>query len=230
MKHSLLLLSLSSFCAASASAALLTGSGGAAPGTQLTLPSSTGTSVGAPGVSPVNSGLNYTWGAPANSAWHGTYTASAVSTAGFISFNFSGVGAGFLPANTYLRMSDLDSNEDWTLAAWDTSGNPVTTHWLTDAVYLGGANPADFIQAYMPSWTMTSGVYQFTGESITGNPTLLYVLQTGQALSRIELTRNNVSNSISFASGEVPEPATWTLLGAGLVTAGLARRRRNAAI
>lgn len=224
MKHSLLLFSLSLACIPAATASLLD-----QPSGTVTLPSSTGPSAAAPGVSPTNNVLNYTWSAPANPAWHGTYTASGVSTSSFLSFDFTGVGSGYIPSNTYLRMSDIDSNEGWTLAAWDDQGNPVTTAWLMDAIYLGGADPAAFVQGFMPSYTFDAltGIYQFTGESASGNPTLLYVLQTSENLSRIDLTRNNVSNSISFAAPDVPEPGTWAMLGAGLVAAGLARRRRR---
>ncbi|MCC6537933.1 MAG: PEP-CTERM sorting domain-containing protein [Bryobacterales bacterium] len=209
---------------------LLTGASGT-----LTVPAVTGPGSPGPGVPATMSGtgpFTGVWSAPANPAWWGTFGSSgpfpgAGGATGTSAVDFTTLNIGYLPSSTYIRLSDLDSNEQLQLSAYDLSNNLITTQdWLLDLVYLGGTNPADFVPAYMPTWTWSAGLYSFSGEASPGNPNLLYVLQTARDLSRIDVFRGNTNFSVTFASGDVPEPGTMALLGIGLAAVGLRHRRR----
>jgi hypothetical protein len=40
--------------------------------------------------------------------------------------NFTTLPLGYLPGSAFIRLSDLDNGEGWTLNAFDPSGNPDT--------------------------------------------------------------------------------------------------------
>ncbi|MFN7925061.1 MAG: PEP-CTERM sorting domain-containing protein [Bryobacteraceae bacterium] len=198
----------------------------------FTFPAATGPVGASPGISPtlVNGSGNFTGTWPASTGgWAGTFTAtgplSSTGSGTVNSYTFTTLAAGYLPSDTYLRLSDLDSGEQWTLSAYDAGGSLITSHWMTDAVFVSG-NSAEFVQQYMPNWAFSGGVYTLTGETGPGNPTLLYVVQSAQNIGRIDINRIGDSNSFSL-SAPVPEPASVALTGVGLAAVGLARRRRR---
>jgi hypothetical protein len=133
---------------------------------------------------------------------------------------------GYLPAGTNLLLGDLDSIENWTpITACAVGGGTVASHWLTDTVYAQG-RVADLLPQFMPSWTFNgAGLYTFTGESATGNPAFTIYIQTAVNITSLQVARDNVSNSLDFRSGQVPEPSTWAMLGSAVLILGIRRQR-----
>lgn len=218
-------------------AAPLTGASGT-----LAVPTSTGTEAQIPGVTatitntgfPPRSTHTGTWAAPANGAWHGTYTGNArvpiSPSTSPVTLDFTSLNMGYLPMGTFVILGDLDTLENLTLIGYGAGGALLTSHWLSEPVFLGGSNPSQFVSAFMPTWTFNTltGQYAFVGEGATGNPNFSTVLQTTTNLSKIDITKNN-NLSFSLNAQATPEPASYVITGLGLVAVGLARWRRSIA-
>jgi hypothetical protein len=144
---------------------------------------------------------------------------------GTTTFNFSGLTLGFLPAGSYLRLSDVDSSEGVTITAFDQNGDPID-NWLNDDAFVSGVNSAQFFAHFLPAYSSLAGTYTFTGETASGNPTLLVSLSTNQPIYRLALTKDE-SYGIGLAASSVPEPGTYALVGLGLTAIGALKRRRS---
>ncbi|TQK03285.1 putative secreted protein [Herbaspirillum sp. SJZ107] len=110
----------------------------------------------------------------------------------------------------------------------------------------GGAMTDEFYSFETPnSISFVTGI-AFGGASVSGSGTLAYFTfdtvaagYSGLTLSDVLLLNTNggdiattIGNSavtVQVPTGDVPEPASWMLIGAGLVAAGALRRRRVSA-
>jgi hypothetical protein len=171
------------------------------------------------------------WDGSAPLAWQGTVNGTGPYTAGprpagTTLFNFSALNAGFLPTGTFVGISDLDagsgSAEHFTIRAFDTNNNLITTPWLNDTAYVyspsttdgGGAPVATDMPGYNWNGT-TANAYTFDGSTVSGNPNINALLTSAMDIRSIEITRDNNSNSFGFAAPleAVPEPSMALFAG-----------------
>ena len=212
----------------------------------LILPAASGPT--APGIAPVlaiNStpaSFNGTWSSPALTPWQGTFhstgpypsgaTGSSTST-----WDFTTLNAGILPSSTYFRFGDLDAGsgpgEIFRLRAFDASNALILTPWLdtTNVNFISGANPGDFVQGSMPSWSFNAvnGVYTFDGSAVAGNPSVTISLLSTQAIQSLEVKKATTSYGFGLAAPTAtPEPGSLAMLATGLGLVALRRVRRQA--
>ncbi|MCP3907187.1 MAG: PEP-CTERM sorting domain-containing protein, partial [Oceanicoccus sp.] len=182
-----------------------------------------------------------TWGSPAASAWHGTFTGTpnrtvtTSSNTGINTLDFSGLTLGILPTNTFVALGDLDagsaSGELISFRAWDALGL-ITTAWLEEPSYQVGVGTqvAEMLPDYQ--WDPGTSTYTFdgNGETWLGNPSTGVYMLTNQQILTMEI--NDQTSYAGFGiyaprsqSPQVPEPATFLLFCTGLI--GLARYKKN---
>lgn len=225
----LVLLSMIAGCTATASAAALTGSG-----THLALPSGTGPV--SPGIAPAvvagGSSFTGTWSAPAGGGWLGTFSGTgpypnSPAGASTTTWDFTTIGAGFLPGGTYFRFGDVDGgSENFVLRAYDSLGIQITSAWLDGAIFVSGSNPAEFVSNAMPGWSFSGGTYTIDGSTVSGlNPTITVTLPTNVDIYSLQVDKSATNFGFGLAA-PVPEPGTLALFGAGLVGLGFVRRRK----
>lgn len=186
-----------------------------------------------------NTSFAGTWTTNVAPAWQGTFNAtgplpSGVTATGLSHYNFSGVGAGTLPASTYFFLSDLDDGsgpENIILKAYDATNTVILTEWLNSpAIGQGGTGSGSggsTILTDMPGWNWNSmaGTYTFSGSSVVGNPNIFLGLESNLAIRGLDVTRDSTFANFGLgAPTAVPEPSSLILLAGGLATF-FARRR-----
>jgi hypothetical protein len=207
----------------------------------------------APGIGPtisanVSTGFTGTWSPNVAAPWVGTITATAtgigsgpsypssVVDASTTVWDFSLVGAGFLPVGTFVLLGDVDSgssgSEQFDLSAFGAANALITTPWLDLPVRGTSANPGDFTAGSMPDFSWNAGVYSFTGANVLGNPTLSVWLQTNTNVFSLSVQKYTTNNGFGLAApAAVPEPASLLTFGFGLLGVVLYRKmvsRKNA--
>ncbi len=231
----------------SVSAEPLTGSG-----THLLLPSPSGVMPNflAPTLTLSNSppGFTGTWTTPAAPGWIGSFTgigpyplsATGNSTS---TFDFTGVGAGFLPAGTFFLFGDVDNGggsnpEVFYLRAYDPTGALITNAWLSTPVATWGATRPNDPDA-MPGWDwdgILPDTYTIDGSTVTGpNPRFTFALLSEVPIGRLEVVKN--FSDYGFGLGAptveavVPEPSSLLLvtITIGLLGSYQLRRRQSGA-
>ena len=183
--------------------------------------------------SPTYTTFTQTWGATALTAWQGTFTGTGpipggARPAGTSLYDFSGLNATYLPVGTTFILSDLDNSEHFTIRAWDTSNNLITTGWLSEAFEVTGAGSgAGGAPALndMPGWDLTGGLYTFRGTTIPGNPSIAFGMENLANVSSIEVNRDIASFSFGLLA-PVPEP-TMALFAGSFGALFFFRRNRS---
>ncbi len=183
-----------------------------------------------------------TWSSPAQPNWLGTFTLSGPLPGGGVptgssTFDFSTLPLGFLPANSYFYLGDLDNGsgeESFTLKAYDATG-VITTPWLNSPA-IGqqgtgsgpGGTPA---LEDMPGWDWNSTVadgYYFYGSTVLGNPAIALALGNNQNIRSLDVSRDSNFTALYLGAPEsVPEPSTWALLAGGFGALSFFMRRRS---
>lgn len=180
-----------------------------------------------------------TWSSPARSPWIGTFGATGVypnssAGAGINSFNdFTGLSYGSLPSGTLYLFGDLDRGsgpgEKFILTAWDTSGNQVTSAWLSVVVAvwgLGSGPNFEILPDDMPAWDFTNGVYTFDGSTTPFFTQLTFALTSLTDLSRFDLQKFTTNNGFAIGA-PVPEPSSAGALCLGWLVVLKRRRKRR---
>lgn len=240
LKHlaSLLLLSVgATLVSLPATAGTLSGSGA------LTLPSNCATDgcgSGPIGVFPTvtNDGhgnFTGTWPHTVDFSYWGSFDGTGPYPAknGTNDFDFAGIfglSGKVLPQGTYIVFGDLDhgsGSEHFSLQAFDSSHNLISTPWLQDVLYVSGATPSEWVQGSMPeyNWSSHPGTYAFDGENVSGNPAVSVWLATNTNIAYLHVTSDTDFASFGMAA-PAPEPGSLLLMGSGIVgLAGVIRRR-----
>ncbi|RMH30566.1 MAG: hypothetical protein D6693_00160 [Planctomycetota bacterium] len=189
----------------------------------------------------ISGGWTGSWSAPAAAAWVGSFTVSGpipsgtTNPTGLSRYSFGSMPTAVLPTGTFFRLGDLDGGsstaEAFTLLAFDSGGNAITTPWLTEPVGVAGIGTgpgASIVPGNLPSWdfNVATGMYTFTGATVTGgNPSLSVYME-----SLFDITLLEVNRAQAFANFSLHAPLAIPAPGAGLLAvigaAGLARRRR----
>ena len=193
----------------------------------------------------VTSGFDGTFSAPAAAAWQGTFhaTASGVSSgpsypsgavgASTTLWNFSNLPNTYLPSGTFFGLGDVDNgsgqDERFKLIAYDNTLSVIKTPWLDEALLVQGAVPGELTQGSMPeySWDGVNGVYTFDGNNVSINPTVTVWMATNLNMTQLSVQKFNTSYGLAVAA-PTPEPASFAMIGLGLATLGLVRKRLRA--
>lgn len=127
-----------------------------------------------------------------------------------------------LPVGTYFNFSDVDngsrtSSEQFILEAFDTSGNLITTNWLSEPFSVRGTS--NFSE--LPSSDFNSGTYTIDGMDITGNPSVNFTLTNLEEIGRLVINKQQGNNSFVLLAPTptehpttVPEPTSLLALTA----------------
>lgn len=201
-----------------------------------------------PGVQPAytsipDTSFTGTWGASALPAWLGTFTGTGPrpisgKPSGTSLYDFSGLPGGQLSAGTYFSLSDLDHGsgvENITLKAFGSGGAPLSTEWLYSPPFVVrgiGSGPGNLpLTTDLPAWGWNSSTFEYTfaGSTVLGNPSISLTLESGLAMSRLEVIHDNsYSSFIIYAPSAVPEPSEYAAVaGLALVAFGAWRRTRR---
>ncbi len=199
-----------------------------------------------PGVGPAYTSIPHTsftgtWDASAMPAWQGTFTGTGPipggsNPSGTSLYDFSGLPGGVLSAGTYFGIADLDhgsGGEHVTLKAYGIGGAPLSTEWLYSppVVVRGSGSGAGGlpVSADLPGWdwNVSTFTYTFDGTTVPGNPTIAFYLESGLAISGLEVTRDNKFSGFGMsAPSAVPEPSEYAAV-AGLALAAFGAWRRT---
>jgi hypothetical protein len=188
---------------------------------------------------PSGPGWTGSWTAPAAANWVGSFTAigpipAGMTTTGTTRYDFTTLPTGELPSGTFFRFGDVDggstTTEIFTLRAFDTGGNVITTPWLSLPISVTGTGTGG-AGAILPgntpgwSWAAGTGTYTIDGSTVTGgNPSVSVFMTSLVGMSTMQLTRGSTFCSFSLAAPLVPAPSSAALLGLGGLAA--CRRRR----
>lgn len=209
-----------------------------APGCGSTLPGIV------PNVNPnTNAGFTATWSPTSGVAapWVGAFSdagglyPSGAAGAGTTLWSFANVGSfvtGSLPTGTFVGLSDMDNgsggNEQFKLIAYSDYAltQVITSAWLDAPSYVQGASAGDFIQASMPGFSFNNitGVYNFDGNSVGGNPSILVWMSTNQVIKGLSVQKYDTSYGLAVAA-PTPEPSSFLMIGLGLVSLRFATLR-----
>jgi hypothetical protein len=113
-------------------------------------------------------------------------------------------------------------NESFRIRAFTPAGVLITTPWLEQpfAASLGST------AAQMPSYTFTPGIYDFSGLTVPGNPTVTVFLKNNTPIGKMEVTRTSTFASFILAAPPiVPEPSAAVLMLVGIAGWWGSRRR-----
>jgi len=220
--------------ATTASAIPLTGSGSNLPIASPTAPAAQGRTAVLGG-----GGWTGSWTAPAAAPWVGSFSVSGpipsgTGPVGFSRYDFTSLPLGHLSSGTYFRFGDVDggssTSENFTLLAFDTSGNLITTPWLEEPVATTGIGTSGgvIIPTDTPGWSWNAGTGEYfidgAGVTSSGNPTISNWLESNTNIAFLEVTRGSAFANFSLAAPIIPAPGSAALFGlAGLAAA---RRRR----
>jgi hypothetical protein len=228
---------LAASLAAAAGAVPLTGSGSNLPiASPTTPPAQARTAVASGG------GWTGSWTAPAAAPWVGSFTATGPIPSGLSNptgttrYDFTSLPLGHLSAGTYFRFGDVDGgstqNETFTLQAWDTSGNLITTPWLDEPISTSGFGTGGggaIAPGNTPgwSWTAGTGTYFIDGTSVTGgNPSISNWLESNTDIAELLVIRTSGFANFSLAAPLIPAPGAGAM--ALLASGALGVRRRRA--
>jgi hypothetical protein len=178
-----------------------------------------------------------TWTAPAQANWIGSFNAigpvpSGMTSTGTTRYDFTSLPTGQLPVGTFFRFGDVDGgstqNEVFTLRAFDTGGNLITTPWLSLPISVTGTGTGGggaILPGNTPGWSWAAGVYTIDGSTVTGgNPSVAVHMTSLTSMATMNLTRASTFANFSLAAPLVPAPSSAALLGLGGLAA--CRRRR----
>lgn len=189
---------------------------------------------------PAPIGFSGTWGGAVALAWVGTFTGTGPypfgpTTASMSSWNFSGLNLGSLPTGTFVGLGDLDAfggaPEQYDLTAFDVNGNMITSAWLDDVFFVSSLNcAAECVQAAMPEYQWTTGVYSFDGVNVSAlNPTLTVWVATNTPILALSVKKFSGNNSLVLAAPvAVSEPDSLLLVGLSLAALTFATKGRRA--
>ncbi|RMD65840.1 MAG: hypothetical protein D6824_01935 [Planctomycetota bacterium] len=181
------------------------------------------------------------WTAPAQPDWIGSFQAtgpiptSTTRPAGTTTYDFSTLPLNVLPAGTFFRFGDLDfgsaTNEIFTLAAFDSLGDAITTPWLSDVVGVAGTGSGpgqSVLQQDMPGWSFdqTTGQYTFDGTTVSVNVNTSIFLESLVDITSLHVVRQSKFANFNLSAPLVPGPGSLVSLAAGLAV--LNGRRRQA--
>ncbi|GFZ94637.1 hypothetical protein [Okeania sp. KiyG1] len=176
---------------------------------------------------------------PVNSSWTGTWVGTGADlpwrNVGTFNVTGSGTGSGFvgtttfdfvtnpLPVGTYFNFGDVDNGsatgqEQFILQAFDSSGNLITTNWLSEAFSVRGtSSPTD-----LPSSGFSSGIYTIDGMNVPGNPLVGFTLASLEEIGTLVIQKNQSNNGFGLRAPTPTEnptdvPETTSLLGLAFI-------------
>ncbi len=156
-----------------------------------------------------------------------------------VTFNFSGLALGYLPAGSCIAFLDVDINENVSeLKAKDSSGNLIGTAWLgsPSPVFDYNAPTDSFNPGDEASISLTGGTYNINGKPGPTNPTSLFqgftITQDIRSFTFIydhtQTPPANGAGGYAIAiSQQIPEPGTTTLAIVGAIGCLIASRRKH---
>ncbi len=165
-----------------------------------------------------------------------------------MTFDFTGIGSGYLPSGSTFGLLDLDGNpingpvssQLPSVRAYDEADNLITLPWLSGFQYLdagtldpGSGQPSPVYPVDYAAHTEAGGVYSFVSAPRATDTTLITAATTGN-ISRIEIDYFGAAlENTQFLFGgpieAVPEPSGALLLGATGMLILLRRRHPGVA-
>ncbi|NER02489.1 MAG: hypothetical protein F6K17_07555 [Okeania sp. SIO3C4] len=181
---------------------------------------------------PTYTSLGGTWvGTGADLPWRnvGTFNVTGSGTTnllvGTTTFDFV---TNPLPVGTYFDLGDIDNGtrtrqEQIILKAFDTSGNLITTNWLSEPFrvfdWKTGLIPPP---GELPSSSFSSGTYTIDGKDLPGNPSVVSYLTNLEEIGKLVIQKNQGNNGLILRAPITTEnptdvPETTSLLGLAVI-------------
>lgn len=143
-----------------------------------------------------------TWGLDAPVAWRGSFTGVGPmprdnTGSHSTSYDFSGLPGSVLSAGSYFAITDLDTVEQLSLTAYDTTHTVITSPWLN--LYplsqwgkgTGEEPPGQILPTDLPGWAWheLTHTYHFHGRQVAGNPAVSFALSSREAIGFLDVKR-----------------------------------------